>query len=83
MFVDNSIIANPLYTIIMKNISLVILSTLLVTATMQATDKVGLVLSGGGAKGVAHVGVIKALDDNDIPIDYVAGMSMGSIVGSL
>ncbi len=83
MFVDNSIIANPLYTIIMKNISLVILSTLLVTATMQATDKVGLVLSGGGAKGVAHVGVIKALEDNDIPIDYVAGTSMGSIVGSL
>ncbi len=67
----------------MKNISLVILSTLLVTATMQATDKVGLVLSGGGAKGVAHVGVIKALEDNDIPIDYVAGTSMGSIVGSL
>ncbi|MDE5848181.1 MAG: patatin-like phospholipase family protein, partial [Muribaculaceae bacterium] len=46
-------------------------------------DKVGLVLSGGGAKGVAHVGVIKALEDNDIPIDYVAGTSMGSIVGSL
>lgn len=44
---------------------------------------VGLVLSGGGAKGIAHVGVIKALEDNDIPIDYVAGTSMGSIVGSL
>lgn len=45
--------------------------------------KVGLVLSGGGAKGIAHVGVIKALEDNDIPIDYVAGTSMGAIVGSL
>lgn len=44
---------------------------------------VGLVLSGGGAKGIAHVGVIKALEDNQIPIDYVAGTSMGSIVGSL
>lgn len=44
---------------------------------------VGLVLSGGGAKGIAHVGVIKALEDNDIPIDYVAGTSMGAIVGSL
>lgn len=46
-------------------------------------EKVGLVLSGGGAKGIAHVGVIKALEENDIPIDYVAGTSMGAIVGSL
>ncbi len=45
--------------------------------------KVGLVLSGGGAKGIAHVGVIKALEDNDIPVDCIAGTSMGSIVGSL
>lgn len=67
----------------MKNRTLVILATLLATAVMQAAGKVGLVLSGGGARGVAHVGVIKALEDNDIPIDYVAGTSMGSIVGSL
>lgn len=46
-------------------------------------QSVGLVLSGGGAKGIAHVGVIKALEDNEIPIDYVTGTSMGSIVGSL
>jgi len=46
-------------------------------------ERVGLVLSGGGAKGIAHVGVIKALEDNDIPIDYVTGTSMGAIVGSL
>lgn len=45
--------------------------------------KVGLVLSGGGAKGIAHIGVIKALEDNDIPIDYITGTSMGAIVGSL
>lgn len=45
--------------------------------------KVGLVLSGGGAKGIAHVGVIKALEDHNIPVDYVAGTSMGAIVGSL
>lgn len=49
----------------------------------RSEQTVGLVLSGGGAKGIAHVGVIKALEDNDIPIDYVAGTSMGSIVGSL
>lgn len=45
--------------------------------------RVGLVLSGGGAKGIAHAGVIKALEENDIPIDCIAGTSMGSVVGSL
>ena len=49
----------------------------------DSTFRVGLVLSGGGAKGIAHVGVIKALEENDIPIDCVAGTSMGAIVGSL
>jgi len=46
-------------------------------------QKVGLVLSGGGAKGVVHVGVLKALEENNIPIDYIAGTSMGAIVGAL
>ena len=49
----------------------------------QAEQSVGLVLSGGGAKGIAHIGVIQALEENDIPIDYVAGTSMGAIVGGL
>ena len=44
---------------------------------------VGLVLSGGGAKGIAHVGVIKALEEHNIPIDYIAGTSMGAIIGGL
>lgn len=44
---------------------------------------VGLVLSGGGAKGIAHIGMIQALEDNDIPIDYITGTSMGAIVGAL
>lgn len=51
--------------------------------TKNSQQKVGLVLSGGGAKGIAHVGVIKALEDAGIPVDYVAGTSMGAIVGSL
>lgn len=42
---------------------------------------VGLVLSGGGAKGIAHLGVIKVLEENGIPIDYITGTSMGAIVG--
>ncbi|MDO5570708.1 MAG: patatin-like phospholipase family protein [Bacteroidales bacterium] len=45
--------------------------------------KVGVVLSGGGAKGVAHVGALKVLEEAGIPIDYIAGTSMGSIVGGL
>ncbi|MDE6266179.1 MAG: patatin-like phospholipase family protein [Muribaculaceae bacterium] len=44
---------------------------------------VGLVLSGGGAKGIAHIGVIKVLEEHNIPIDYIAGTSMGAIVGGL
>ncbi len=44
-------------------------------------QKVGLVLSGGGARGLAHIGVIKALEENHIPIDYLAGTSAGAIVG--
>jgi len=46
-------------------------------------QKVGLVLSGGGAKGLAHIGVIRALEENNIPIDYITGTSMGAIVGAL
>lgn len=46
-------------------------------------QSVGLVLSGGGAKGIAEIGAIQALEDNDIPIDYIAGTSMGAIVGGL
>ena len=48
-----------------------------------SAQKVGLVLSGGGAKGMAHIGVIRALEENGIPIDYIAGTSMGAVIGSL
>ena len=46
-------------------------------------QSVGLVLSGGGAKGLSHLGVIKALEENNIPIDYISGTSMGAIVGGM
>jgi NTE family protein len=52
-------------------------------ASPGARPKIGLVLAGGGAKGAAHVGVLKVLEEMNIPIDYVAGTSMGSIVGGL
>lgn len=59
------------------------LSILLITFCITAgyTQKVGVVLSGGAAKGLAHVGVLKALEENEIPIDYVVGTSMGGIIG--
>ena len=59
--------------------------TALLFAALQIgyAQKVGLVLSGGGAKGAAHIGVIKALEENGIPIDYITGTSAGAIVGSL
>lgn len=52
-------------------------------ATGGARQSVGLVLSGGGAKGIAHIGVIQALEESDIPIDYITGTSMGNIIGAL
>ena len=76
----------------MRGLLLLLLSFFVVAITFAETqdsreydkrESVGLVLSGGGAKGIAHVGVIKALEDNDIPIDYITGTSMGAIVGSL
>jgi NTE family protein len=45
--------------------------------------RVGLVMSGGGAKGLFHIGVLKALENNNIPVDYVSGTSMGAIVAGL
>lgn len=46
-------------------------------------EKVGVVLSGGGASGLAHIGVLKALEENQIPIDYICGTSMGALIGSM
>lgn len=53
------------------------------TTSELGRPKVGLVLAGGGAKGAAHIGVIKLIEEIGIPIDYVAGTSMGSIIGGL
>lgn len=62
-----------------------ILAILLMAISLLAANArgVGLVLSGGGAKGVAHIGVIRALEENGIPIDYVTGTSMGAIIAAL
>lgn len=63
-------------------IKLIPLVCLVITMNTNG-QTVGLVLSGGGAKGLSHIGVIKALEEEGIPIDYIAGTSMGAIIGAL
>ncbi len=53
------------------------------TDSLRTRPKIGLVLSGGGARGAAHIGVIRLIEEMKIPIDYVVGTSMGAIVGGL
>ena len=74
----------------MKKIVLMIAAVLLTSTVYAQTDnttvnrkKVGVVLSGGGAKGMAHIGVLKVLEKAGIPVDVVTGTSIGSIVGGL
>ncbi|MDP2827111.1 MAG: patatin-like phospholipase family protein [Sulfuricellaceae bacterium] len=77
----------------MKTLSTILaicLFSMLSIPAMSASDqasakrpKIGLALSGGGARGAAHVGVLKIIEEMGIPIDYVAGTSMGSVIGGL
>ncbi len=69
----------------MKNLLLAIATILLVTNTAhtQIRPKIGVVLSGGGAKGLAHIGILKAIDSAGLKVDYITGTSMGSIIGAL
>ena len=61
----------------------IILAIPLFVFAQQKQPKVGLVLSGGGAKGFAHVAVLKEIDKAGIQLDYIGGTSMGAIVGGL
>ncbi|KAB2823435.1 patatin-like phospholipase family protein [Aliivibrio finisterrensis] len=54
-----------------------------VALAIETRPKIGLVLAGGGAKGAAHIGVLKALEEMKIPIDYITGTSMGAYIGGL
>lgn len=72
---------NKIGTIILMATSLIHIN--LYSQTKQDRPKIGLALSGGGAKGLAHIGVLKVLEEAGVPIDYIAGTSMGSIVGGL
>lgn len=71
-----------------KVIAIFIFLTLPILGSSQNAEqpedvKVGLVLSGGGAKGFAHIGVLKAIEEAGVRIDYIGGTSMGAIVGAL
>jgi NTE family protein len=63
--------------------SFLLIVSFLTLAPVAYAQKVGLVLSGGGARGISHIGVIKALEENNIPIDYISGTSIGAFVGCL
>ncbi len=71
----------------MKNLLIIIVLVFFISDAIAQTKierpKVGLVLSGGGAKGMAHIGVIKAMEEAGLYPDYITGTSMGSIIGAL
>jgi NTE family protein len=60
-----------------------LLAVLLFSEVAQARPKIGLALGGGGAKGSAHIGVLRVLEQHNIPIDYIAGTSIGSVIGGM
>ena len=72
-------------TYTMRNLKLLLLFffSTVISAEAQQDLKVGLILSGGGAKGIAHVGVLKEIERAGVRIDYIGGTSMGAIVGGL
>jgi NTE family protein len=67
----------------MTRFLIIIFSFLLISETAIARPKIGLALGGGGAKGSAHIGVLKVLEQHNIPIDYIAGTSIGSVIGGM
>lgn len=61
----------------------ILIGMFLFSAVTDARPKIGLALGGGGAKGSAHIAILKVLEENNIPVDYIAGTSIGSIVGGM
>ncbi|MBT3756933.1 MAG: alpha/beta hydrolase, partial [Candidatus Cloacimonetes bacterium] len=78
---------------IMKSINIITILLICTFAFLMAEEaedkmnverpKIGLVLSGGGARGIAHIGVLKVLEEIGIEPDYITGTSMGSVIGAL
>ena len=72
---------------LLQKVYIMALCLLTITMNLYAQDnqhkKIGLVLAGGGAKGVAHIGALKVIEESGIPIDYITGTSMGALIGAL
>src|SRR5574344_2540800 len=66
-----------------KKIELEKLKKTFISDKKAKRPKIGLVLSGGGAKGAAHIGVLKAIEEHPIPIDYIVGTSAGSLIAAM
>lgn len=86
---SNSAFKNPMLkpctglTIVLISLILAVSTSLLPAQDMAPRPKLGLALSGGGARGLAHLGVIKVMEEAGLKPDYITGVSMGSIVGGL
>lgn len=79
MYIKFNFVQTPLVTNIRKYLCFLLFTSCINSLFAQ---KVGLVLSGGGSSGIAHIGVLKALEENNIPIDYITGTSIGSLIGA-
>ena len=66
-----------------SRLSLLLIALAVILPALAGRPKIGLALGGGGAKGAAEVGVLKVLEEAGIHVDYIAGTSIGSIVGGL
>lgn len=66
-----------------RALAVIVLLALPAAGAEIARPKIGLALGGGGARGCAHVGILRALEEQHIPIDYIAGTSMGAVVGGM
>lgn len=80
MIRDRALLHLPLTLVVL---GLMVLAVLPPSASAGDRPKIGLALGGGGARGAAHIGVLRTLEEMGIPVDYIAGTSMGSIVGGL
>src|SRR5690606_31815421 len=74
---------HPLRVNFLRLLALLLDAVPVAAAAADTRPRVGLVLSGGGARGAAHVGVLKVLEEMRVPIDAIAGTSMGAVVGGL
>ncbi|MCF6225433.1 MAG: patatin-like phospholipase family protein [Xanthomonadales bacterium] len=87
MKVDNRRL-NCRKALLVIGLQILLFSSVVAQSGQSATEKherlkVGLALGGGGARGISHIGVLRALEEHNIPIDCVVGTSMGSIIGGL